>query len=105
MKSDKYTLKIPKETKELIEKYINIKPSLGFKTVSQYISFLIQTDVKRIFSEVPDLDDYVLVESKSERTTYVLHSKLDEYKQGKLKGNTQTLTLQLDDTKKKKKDS
>ncbi len=89
---DKYTLKIPMEIKDLIQKYIERNPSLGFKKVSKYILHLLQIEAKRILDNNPELDDIV----KVDKNTYVKRSALSKYKKGELKDNWQSFKINFE---------
>ena len=50
--SDKYTLKVPKELKELFQQYIDQNPELGFRKVSHLLLHIIQEKAIEIKSEL-----------------------------------------------------
>lgn len=52
--SKKYTLKISKEMADIIQRYIDRHPELGYRSVSEYITELIRTNVKEIKKELLD---------------------------------------------------
>jgi len=83
---------IPMEIKDLIQKYIERNPSLGFKKVSKYILHLLQIEAKRILYNNPELDDIV----KVDKNTYVRRSALAEYKRGELKDNWQSFKINFE---------
>jgi recombinational DNA repair protein RecR len=51
-KADKYTMKIPKELKNLFQDYIDKNPGLGFKKVSQFALHILQQKAIEIKKEL-----------------------------------------------------
>ena len=50
-KTDKYTMKIPKELKNLFQEYIDKNPGLGFSKVSQFALHVLQQKAIEIKKE------------------------------------------------------
>ncbi len=51
-KTDKYSMKIPKNLKDLFQEYIDKNPDLGFTTVSQFLLFVLQQKAVEIKKEL-----------------------------------------------------
>lgn len=47
-KEKKYGLKISKEMADIIQKYINKHPELGYRSISEFLNELIRDKVKKI---------------------------------------------------------
>ncbi|MFW9990212.1 MAG: hypothetical protein ACFFC3_16345 [Candidatus Odinarchaeota archaeon] len=51
-KTKKYSMKIPKQLKDLFQEYIDKNPDLGFTTVSQFALFILQQKAVEIKKEL-----------------------------------------------------
>jgi hypothetical protein len=56
-KTKKYSMKIPKNLKDLFQEYIDKNPDLGFTTVSQFLLFVLQQKAYEIKKELDKLKE------------------------------------------------